>query len=220
MPGTGGGGGGGAEGGPPAEGMGGGGGGGGGGPLGLSLDMAGMGGGGGGAEGAPPAVLSKVGAGGGTVGELTGDGDEGPPAADNGRGGAIVLNRMDASAAALLPPGRSSSDSSSSSSWSEPHSSSVSTRLREIGPVGAGGAGAEAEGAAGWAAVMRWKGLVDTSAATGGEVTDEVVATGELADEASEGWLDIILKYGLRLSGLSSGGLVTIDGIGCRLSSS
>ena len=61
------------------------------------------------------------------------------PAADRGRGGAMVPNRIDASCAAFPPPGRSSSESSESSSLSEPQSS-VSARRRETGAAGAAGA--------------------------------------------------------------------------------
>ena len=118
----------------------------------------------------------------------------------------MVPKRMEASAAALLPPGLpSSSDSSSSESLSEPQSSSSSSLGRRLegktpliaslipltAPLTAlltAAAGAAA------ACVMRWNGLVETSAG-GGD------ATGGATEgvEASEDW-DIILKYGLRLS--------------------
>jgi len=126
-----------------------------------------MGGGGGAAGGAGGAAVSAAGGGGGagTVGELTGDAEAAAPlspAADRGRGGAIVPNKIEASCAALVPPGRSSSESSSSSSLSEPHPSSVSARLREMGPADGAGAAVAAAGAADCAA-KRWNGLFDTS---------------------------------------------------------
>lgn len=90
------------------------------------------------------------------MGEVTDAGEELvflSPTADRGRGGAMLPKRRDASSAAPLPPpGLSSSDSSSSSSSfaSEPHPSSVSARLREIGPeiVGTVAAPAAATGLA------------------------------------------------------------------------
>lgn len=76
-------------------------GGGGGGPeLGLAIGIGGgPGGGGGGAEGASELVVIAGSWGGGTVGEFMGDGEAPPisPAAERGRGGPMVPNRIDAS---------------------------------------------------------------------------------------------------------------------------
>lgn len=65
---------------------------------------------------------------------------------------------------------------------------------------------------------MRWNGLVDS--AGGGEATATSAAGGggggALGDAAaveSDDW-DIILRYGLRLSGVSAGGLATEIGGG------
>lgn len=124
----------------------------------------------------------------------------------------MVPKRMDARWAALLPPGLSSSESSSdSSSLSEPHPSSERRRL-DTGIDGPAGAAV---------CVMRWKGLVETSAwgggggATGGAGAGGAGGAATL-DNVSED-CDIILKYGLRLSG---GLEVTIcgrgGGVACR----
>lgn len=172
----GGGGGGGAEG--PAE-SGTGGGGGGGGDVGPLLSGMG-GGGGGGAAGAP-----ELGTGGGGGGDAIGASFAGAgladveflPAADSGRGGAIVPNKMEANWAAFPPPGRSSSESSSSS-LSEPQSSE-SARFLETGPVGAGVA---------WAIIL-WKGLVDGSdRGTGGAVTAAAAAAVATEPGDVESW--------------------------------
>lgn len=146
------------------SGIGGGGGGGGGGEEGdVGPLLSGMGGGGGGAAGAPELGTGGGGGGGDAIGaSFAGAGladVEFLPAADSGRGGAIVPNKMEANWAAFPPPGRSSSESSSSS-LSEPQSSE-SARFLETGPVGAGVA---------WAIIL-WKGLVDGSdRGTGGAV--------------------------------------------------
>ncbi len=191
---------------------GGGGGGGGGGAIGAELGLAdgmGGGGGGGGALGASEAGASGAADGGGTVGELTGGGEAAPlsSVADKGRGGPMVPKRIDASWAALVPLGLSSSESSSSSSLSEPQPSSVSARFRddETGPAAA----AAAAGVAGAGAVMRWKGLVETSAAwdpgavEGAAVGVAVADVAVLADAAMSD-CDSIRKYGFRLSVLPS----------------
>lgn len=132
--------GGGGGGGAPADGIGGGGGGGA-----EGTPLPGIGGGGGGEVIGAGASTLGIGGGGGGGGGAIGDAaltatglavDDSLPAADRGRGGAIVPNSIEASWAALPPPGRSSSDSSSLSSLSEPQSS-VSARRRETGPEGA-----------------------------------------------------------------------------------
>ena len=174
-----------------------------------------MGGGGGGADEGPGGGgpgggggAAPPGAGGGDVGDCAAAGLAGfegfSPAADSGRGGAIVPNRIDASAAALLPPGRpsSSSESSSSSSLSDPHPSSLG-RLRDTGPVGVG----TCTGAALGSCVMRWKGLVEASAAGGAGGAGAAGAAG--GDEAGPDV--IILKYGFLLS-FSGAGLTTVVG--------
>lgn len=169
---------------------------------------AGIGGGGGGAGGAAGALLGGIGGGGGgaeagasMLGPGGGGGGGGAigaslwvcaglpgadsfPAADNGRGGAMVPNRIEASCAALPPPGRSSSESSPlSSSLSEPQSSE-SALLREIGADGAG-AGPP----------ILWKGLVDAAVggATGGAAMGVVELGAGTGEGVSDG-CDIILK--------------------------
>lgn len=134
------------------------------------------------------------------MGELTeGDADL-SPAADRGRGGAMVPKRMEASWAALLPPGRSSSESSSeeSSSLSVPQSSS-SCRFLDTGPDGTEGAPIAAPTALAaepaafvTACVIRKKGFVDSAGGAGGaggDVTGGAAAAGvdaPAADGASD----------------------------------
>jgi hypothetical protein len=98
----------------------------------------GIGGGGGGAGGA--VALGSRGAGGAAVGPvpIAGlDGAEFPPAAERGRGGAMVPKRIEAKC--LAPPAIGPSSSEDSSSLSEPTTdqSSSSGRTREgRAPVG------------------------------------------------------------------------------------
>jgi hypothetical protein len=147
-----GGGGGGATGAPP------GGGGGGGGPLGApspGIGGAGGAGGGGGLAVSNPPVPEGV-SGTGVAGLLP---VSARSIALNGRGGAIVPNRIEASCFADPAPagaGPSSSESSCSEPAADHSSSSSSGRRREVGFT------------ASWAA-MRWKGLVEGRSAGGGE---------------------------------------------------
>lgn len=193
MPGAGGGGGGGA----PGAAVGGIGGGGGGAPLGAPDGMGGGGGGaagaevGGGEDGVSPAAA---------VGDLTGGGEEAlSPAAERGRGGAMVPKRMEASWAALLPPVLSSSESSSeSSSLSVPQSSS-SCRFLDTGRDGRDGMAAPTALAADPAAletacVIRKKGFVDSGGAgAGGDATGAGGLVALVVDGASDA-CDIIRK--------------------------
>ena len=126
--------------------------------------------------------------------------------------------------------GRSSSESSSDdSSLSDPHSSSVSGRLREIWPVGCGAIGAAAAPPAGLEScccVIRWNGFVDDTsgcaggaggAGAGGVEEEAAAAAGDSAEECVED-CDIMRKYGLRLSGgevvITVGGVVIAEGAG------
>lgn len=111
----------------------------------------------------------------------------------------MVPKRIDASAAAPWPGLSSSSESSSSLSLSLPQSS-LSARVRMNGFGGSAGAADLAS------CVMRWKGLVDSADAAGWGGGGGGAA-GDAAGE-SDGWV-IILKYGLRLSEESVGGLTT-----------
>jgi len=139
---------------PPAALGPGGGGGGGGGTSGAPPNDPGMGGGGGGPLGAP--FAAGIGGGGGgaggasIVGIVGVDGDATPRSAvgdflssmvDNGRGGAMVPNRIDARC--LAPVGRSSSSSSEESSVESTTDHSSSSGLTRDGrvPGGAGGGG-------------------------------------------------------------------------------
>lgn len=150
-----------------------GGGGGGGAETGL-LPESGMGGGGGAGvpRGAPPSLSPPAdGAGGGGKGAEGMAGDARAdlllsPVADRGRGGPMEPKSSEASWAAPAA-GRSSSESESDSSLPEPHSSSVSGRFLETGPVGCGVMGAVAAASVlllSWVRVMRWNGFVDCSA--------------------------------------------------------
>jgi len=192
IPGAGGAGGGGGGGGAPVEGIGGGGGGG---ALGADPVVGGIGGGGGGGADGAEAGVGDDGVSWAGVGELTVGEADLSPAAESGRGGAMVPKRMDASWAALLPPGRSSSESSSdeSSSLSVPQSSS-SCRFLDTGPEETEGAPIAAPTALAadpaafdTACVMRKKGLVDSAGGAGGDAAGGAAGVEALAlDGASE----------------------------------
>lgn len=193
----------------------------------------GIGGGGGGALGAP----SRSDGGGIGGAEGGADGVDGLPnagdlelssIADNGLGGAMVPNSMEANCLALPPVGLSSLSSSEELSPVESttdHSSS-SGRWREgrepVGVAVSGVGGGLAAASFSCCAASRWKGFVDTSA---GDVIDEVgwvegVVAGSLA------WLSFLKKGffvsllidddGPRVMG-ANGGLAAADSDGVNV---
>jgi hypothetical protein len=196
----------------------------------------GIGGGGGGAAGAPNSGIGGGGGGGaprldpkaaGTDGEsCTGVGGL-LSIADNGRGGAMVPNRIDARCLAEPPVGAppSSSLESSFSDSATDHSSS-SGRRRDCGPLYVGASGFAASCCA-----IRWKGLVDESS-LGAEAVGESGwvwgtgggggATGGGPDSEDED-TESFLKYGFRDSsaagldkGVESRTLLVEDGPGAN----
>jgi hypothetical protein len=200
--------------------------------------IGGGGGGGGGAVGAPNSGIGGGGGGGapgldskaaGTDGEsCTGVGGL-LSIADNGRGGAMVPNRIDARCLAEPPVGAppSSSLESSFSDSATDHSSS-SGRRRDCGPLYVGASGLAASCCA-----IRWKGLVDESslgAEAGGE-SGWVWGTGggggggaaDGGPDSEEEDTESFLKYGFRDSstagldkGVESRTLLVEDGPGAN----
>lgn len=111
----------------------------------------------------------------------------------NGRGGAIVPNKMLASCLALPPAALSSSSEELSDSATDQSSSSsgLARDLRSSGPGrGVGAVKADDDGFSCFSCwARRWNGLVDwSSVVDGAEVASEAWDWG--ADEWPEGWCD------------------------------